>query len=94
MKTCNDCYIHTECQPMQNTPICSEFVEPPKSAEKKAWIEGTNVAHKLLLETLYKELDSVQSEIIQHNGLRKPCVDFRDIQRIFTKYGLKIENKF
>lgn len=55
---------------------------------------GSNTAHHLLLQTLYKEFDNIRHEEIGITGLRFDCIDFADMKRILENYGYKHNPEF
>ena len=61
---------------------------------KKGYSAGSTDAHKLLLKTLYNQIEVNCSEHIISGGLRFYGVSSERIKHIFEAFGHKIEPKF
>ena len=67
-----------------------EYAEQFKDS-KNGYCQGSTDAHKLLLKTLYKEIEAHCSEHIKSGGLRFYGVSFAEIKQIF-EYLMSVFN--
>jgi len=65
-----------------------------KNIEKVGYCKGSNDAHKILLKTLYNEIEKHCEEHIKSGGLRFYGVSFAEIKQIFEVLGYKQKPKF
>ena len=70
-----------------------EYAEQFKDS-KNGYCQGSTDAHKLLLKTLYNEIEANCEEHIRSGGLRFYGVSFAEIKSIFEVLGYIQEPKF